>query len=112
MLLVQRRFDPKKGFWSLPGGYVDAGEDPRVAAAREVKEETGLEIAVAALLDVLFNADPGGASIVIVYRAEVVGGELSAADDAAEAEFFAMDGLPPLAFESTESAIASLGVDS
>ena len=108
VLLVRRRFEPQKGRWALPGGYVDAGEDPRAAAVREMQEETGLQIAVEALFDVLFNAEPGGASIVIVYRAEVVGGVLRAADDAAEARFFSPAALPSLAFESTESAIASL----
>ena len=76
-----------------------------------MQEGTGLEVAGAALFDVLFNAEPGGASIVIVYRAEVLGGVLRAADDAAEAEFFPLDALPSLAFESTESAIASLRAD-
>src|SRR5512137_1138130 len=44
VLLVQRSFDPQKGYWTLPSGFVDAGEDPIEAARRECLEETGLLI--------------------------------------------------------------------
>jgi ADP-ribose pyrophosphatase YjhB (NUDIX family) len=106
ILLVRRSYDPQEGKWSLPAGFVDGGEDPQEAAVRECREETGLSVRVLGLLDVLYGREhPRGASIVIVYRAEVQGGELAPGDDAAEARFFAASDLPPLAFRATEQAV-------
>lgn len=53
ILLVQRANEPYRGFWTLPAGFVDAGEDPAEAVVRECLEETGLEMRVIALLDLL-----------------------------------------------------------
>jgi 8-oxo-dGTP diphosphatase len=106
ILLVRRAFDPEKGTWSLPAGFVDGGEDPQLAAVRECLEETGLSVRILGLFDVIFGREhPRGASIVIVYRAEVQAGTLTPGDDASEAAFFAASGLPPLAFRATERAV-------
>ena len=106
ILLVRRSFDPEEGRWSLPAGFVDGGEDPQQAAARECLEETGLRVRVRGLFDVVYGREhPRGASIVIVYRAEVLAGELAPGDDAAEAGFFAASALPPLAFRATEQVV-------
>jgi 8-oxo-dGTP diphosphatase len=106
VLLVRRVNTPFQGRWSLPAGFVDAGEDPRAAAARECLEETGLRVRIAGLLDVVTSREHSrGASIVIVYRGEVQGGELGPRDDADAVGFFALDDLPPLAFESTRAVI-------
>jgi 8-oxo-dGTP diphosphatase len=107
LLLVRRAVEPGLGRWALPAGYVDAGEDPRDAAAREVHEETGLVVQVGAVVDVYPGAE-GGASFFLAFRGEVVGGALAAGDDAAEARFFSADELPPLAFASTEAAVRAL----
>lgn len=108
LLLIQRRGDPEKGKWSMPAGFVDAGEDPARAAEREVREETGLQVRVTALLDVIAKTEPAeGADILIVYRAEVMGGALTPGDDAAAAGYFAPADLPAdLAFASTRTVIA------
>lgn len=112
LLLVRRAVNPEKGKWSLPAGFVDSGEDPRETAVRETLEETSLMVAITGLEDVYFNASakPGqpGASIFILYRAELVGGELRAGDDAADAAFFALEDLPELAFASTHHAVEKL----
>jgi 8-oxo-dGTP diphosphatase len=50
LLFVRRRNEPGRGLWSLPSGFVDAGEDPRRAAERECLEETGLEVRVTDLV--------------------------------------------------------------
>lgn len=111
LLLVRRGVEPGKGLWALPAGYVDAGEDPREAAAREAYEETGLRVEVGRVLDVYPSAVTGGhrgASFFLAFEAQVVGGELAAADDALDAGFFAVDALPELAFESTRDAVARM----
>ncbi len=102
LLLVQRAVPPGKGRWALPAGYVDAGEDPREAAAREVREETGLEVRCGAVVDVYPGG--GGASFFLAFEGELRGGTLAPADDALDAGFFALDALPELAFESTRRA--------
>ncbi len=110
VLLVQRRYDPQKGHWTLPSGFVDAGEDPVEAARRECEEETGLVIYNLRLQDVLFSQEhPRGASILIIYSATIQKGELKPGDDATQAGFFDKDDLPPLAFASTQSILKQHG---
>ena len=98
MLLVKRAGDPGMGKWALPAGFVDAGEDPAVAAIRETSEETGLQVEIDGLLDVFPRRDNGLADIIIAYRAHVSGGSLHAADDAADARWYTRDNLPELVF--------------
>lgn len=105
VLLVQRDNEPAQGLWSLPGGYVDAGEDPLQAAVRECCEETGLTIDIRGLLDVLHADGEAGADIVIVYEGEEVGGTLKAGDDARTVGFHPRNDLPPLAFTATRRAL-------
>jgi ADP-ribose pyrophosphatase YjhB (NUDIX family) len=108
VLLVKRAMSPERGRWSIPAGFLDQGEDPRLTAAREVLEETNLVVEVGELLDVYHNADAavvGGASIFILYRGRVVGGTLRPGDDAEAAAFFPPNDLPELAFASTVDAI-------
>jgi 8-oxo-dGTP diphosphatase len=52
VLLIKRKFEPNKGKWSLPGGLLEVGEDPEEGAAREVREEVGLEVVKEGLLQV------------------------------------------------------------
>ena len=106
VLLVQRMYDPQKGYWTLPSGFVDAGEDPKSAAVRECLEETGLLISELKLLDVIYSHEyPRGASILILYQAQVNSGELKPGDDARQAVYFHILNLPPLAFESTHQIL-------
>ena len=111
VLLIRRRINPRRGMWTFPAGFVDFDEDPARAAARECKEETGLEVEITGLLDIVAGREHAhGADIVIVYYARLVGGELKASDDADQAAFFAPgesgrgkhDQLPPLAFRATQ----------
>ncbi|HSO26505.1 MAG TPA: NUDIX hydrolase [Anaerolineales bacterium] len=102
VLFVRRAINPRRGLWTLPAGFVDAGEDPRTAAARECLEETGLQVRITGLLDVLAGQEhPNGAHIIIFYRAEICSGELHPGDDVDMAAFFPRTHLPPLAFDST-----------
>lgn len=109
ILLVRRANDPLRGLWTLPAGFVDAGEDPAEAAARECLEETGLQVKITGLIDVIYGLEhPRGAHIVIVYRAEVQMGRLSAGDDVDDAGFFELTRLPALAFRSTRTILNKL----
>jgi ADP-ribose pyrophosphatase YjhB (NUDIX family) len=106
VLLTRRVYDPEKGKWSLPAGFMDAHEIPELAAERECREETGLQVIVTGLVDVQGGREhPSGADVFILYRAEIVGGELIAGDDADRVGFFARDDLPPLAFKTTRKAL-------
>jgi ADP-ribose pyrophosphatase YjhB (NUDIX family) len=103
VLLVRRIYNPRKGYWTLPVGFVDAGEDPAEAAERECLEETGLKIRVVELLDVISGQEHSrGAHIVIFYRGEIVSGTLKASDDVDQVGFFAPDEFPPFAFMTTQ----------
>ena len=102
VLLSRRAMNPAKGMWTLPGGFVDCGEDPRKAAARECLEETGLHVEITGLIDLYYGqAHIEGADILIVYAGQVTGGTLSADDDVDAVGYFAGDELPELAFPST-----------
>lgn len=102
VLLVQRANEPFRGAWTLPAGYVNAGEDPAEAAARECLEETGLHVRVTRVLDVIAGREhPRGADFIIVYRAEIESGEMTAGDDADAVQWFSKSDLPPLAFRAT-----------
>jgi ADP-ribose pyrophosphatase YjhB (NUDIX family) len=107
VLLVRRANDPKRGFWTLPAGFVDAGEDPARAAERECLEETGLEVTVSHLLDVISGQEHArGAHFVIFYAAQIHGGSLAPGDDVDQVAFFDRDELPALAFTTTEKILA------
>jgi len=102
ILLVRRVNQPYRGDWSLPAGFIDAGEDPAEAAERECLEETGLRVHVTGPLDVIADPEgPRGADFVLYYRAELLSGELHPADDADAAGFFPPEALPPIAFQAT-----------
>ena len=106
VLLVRRVNEPFRGLWTLPAGFVNGGEDPAEAAARECLEETGLSVCVMQVLDVVSGREhERGADFVIVYHAEVLNGELVPADDADAAEWFSRDALPPLAFMATKQVL-------
>ncbi|ACX72250.1 NUDIX hydrolase [Methanocaldococcus vulcanius M7] len=101
ILLIKRKNPPFKGYFAIPGGFVECGETVENAVIREIKEETGLITEIIDLLGVYSSPtrDPRGHVISITYILKVVGGKLKAGDDAKEAEFFDLNALPELAFD-------------
>ena len=90
VLLVQRAQEPLKGRWSLPGGVVESGEELRAAVAREVREETGLNVEVGPVVEVLdrISRDDAGRIeyhyVIIDYLCRASSGSLACASDAAD----------------------------
>ncbi len=96
VLLIQRGKEPYKGCYALPGGFVNEGEVSRVAASRELVEETGLCIPPAHLYPVgIFddpNRDPRGWVISAAYRTRLIGKmSVKGMDDAIAAEWVKLD---------------------
>jgi len=102
VLLVKRGQPPLKDRWSLPGGMVELGETVREAAAREVREETGLRVEVGKLLGVFDRVihDEAGRIqfhyVLVDFLCSPMGGELKAAGDALDARWFARGELAEL----------------
>ena len=93
LVLVKRKFEPFVNDWCLPGGFIEASEHPEESAAREVLEETGLEVEVTKLLAA--TAPGRGINVVILfYLAKALGGSLVAGDDASDVGAFHKDNLP------------------
>ena len=90
VLLIRRGKPPREGSWSLPGGRQKLGETVREAAAREVREEAGIEIAVGNLLDVVDSLTRDGSDEIryhytlVDFDADWEAGEAHAGGDAAE----------------------------
>jgi 8-oxo-dGTP diphosphatase len=91
ILLVERAKEPLKGYWSLPGGIVEAGEKLEDAIRREVREETSLEIEPLSMFEIFERIIPDSAKrpeyhyVLVDYLCRVVGGCLSAASDVSRA---------------------------
>lgn len=92
ILLIKRKNEPFKGYWALPGGFIECGESSEDAARREVKEEAGLDIEIKSLLGVYSEPgrDPRGHVISICYIAAGKG-EGKAGTDAERARFFTLE---------------------
>lgn len=101
ILLVRRGRDPGRGLWAVPGGKVERGEQMRVAARREVAEETGLDVEIGEVVWVGEVIEPGYHIVLIDYAGEVVGGELSIGDDADEVRWVSLENAPDLALTPT-----------
>ena len=84
------------GKWSFPAGFVERGERVEAAAAREAREETGLEVVIGDLVG-LFSSE-GEPVVLAVYAAEAAAGEPRAGDDLTELDWFSFGELPELAF--------------
>lgn len=91
VLLIRRGTAPRKGEWSVPGGRIEFGEMMRFACQREVREETGCEIEITGLCDVVDSVVEGFHAVLVDFNARWVSGEPVAGDDAVEARFVKLD---------------------
>jgi len=105
VLLIQRGDQPFKGGWAFPGGFMNMDETTEQCAIRELEEETGLRLLKIQQIGAYskVDRDPRGRTVTVAYLAIVdepiaVTGQ----DDAAKAEWFSIDELPPLAFDHEE----------
>ena len=102
VLLIERGADPYKGCWAYPGGFMNMDETTEQCAIRELEEETGMRVTdlqqIGAYSKV--DRDPRGRTITVAYLA-IVDAPLAVTgqDDAAKAQWFPIDALPPLAFD-------------
>lgn len=102
LLCRRKRETLEGGKWCLPCGYIEFHEDYLTAARREVKEETGLEIEIAALLGVASNfLRPDIHTLAVAVLASPVGGAMCPGDDVDQLEWFSLaDDLPSFAFSA------------
>ena len=101
VLLIERGADPFKGHWAFPGGFLNIDESAQQGAKRELFEETGLRDAYIRQFHTFsaVNRDPRERVISIAYYALVRISEVKGGDDAAKAQWFPLDSVPPLAFD-------------
>ena len=105
ILLIQRGGEPFKGCWAFPGGFMDMDETTEQCARRELKEETGLEVGEVKQVGVYsaVDRDPRGRTITVAYISHVAQIlPVTGLDDAAEAKWWPINALPPLAFDHAQ----------
>lgn len=105
VLLIKRGRDPFQGMWAFPGGFMEIDETLEQCARRELKEETGLDTPCRFEELKSFSTvdrDPRGRTVTVAFLAEVPLAEVKGSDDAAQAQWFALDQIPPLAFDHAE----------
>ena len=101
VLLIRRGNEPYKGCWAFPGGFLNMDETVARCAERELEEETGIVLTGMRLVGIYSDVerDPRGRVVTAAYTAMTTIPEAIAADDAAAAQWWPLNELPPLAFD-------------
>jgi 8-oxo-dGTP diphosphatase len=113
VLLTKRGVEPFRGYWDLPGGYLEAGEHPVDGMVREMQEELGIKVHSKELLGIYldrYGSEQDAAHTMnLYYVAELVAGDPRAADDVSEFGWFGMDELPEqMAFNHEKKVLMDL----
>ncbi|ACP34244.1 NUDIX hydrolase [Sulfolobus islandicus L.S.2.15] len=87
VLLVKRKNPPNAGLWAIPGGKVEYGETLEDALKREMREETGLEVAVSNIISIVQVINEGYHYVILDFECKPIGGKLRASSDASEVEY-------------------------
>jgi 8-oxo-dGTP diphosphatase len=108
ILLVKRKYPPRIDYWCFPAGFMEYDESPVQCCTRELKEETGLDIRITGLFwNYAGHDDPRSNAVLMMYLADIIGGELAAGDDANEVRYFDLYDTPSnIAFQAHRDAIA------
>lgn len=105
LLLCRRAIEPRRGFWTIPAGFMEERESSEEGAAREAREEACAEIRIDGLLGV-YNI-PRISQVQLIYRAELVDGRHAAGPESLESRLLAWDEIPwsELAFPTVQWAL-------
>ncbi len=106
VLLQRRAIEPRAGYWTFPGGFLEIGEAAEEGARRETLEEVGLDVVPERLVGVYTRPQVG--IVLVAYAGESVTDAAFAADfESSEVRWFSPDAIPwgDLAFETTEAAL-------
>ncbi len=110
VLMCRRAIDPRKGYWTLPAGYMELGETPEEGAVREAREEAEADIAIDGILGIFSIARIG--QVLMIYRARFAdpgAPRFAAGDESLEVGLFSWDAIPwnEIAFPSVTWALAA-----
>lgn len=106
VLLCRRAIEPRRGFWTLPAGYLEEHETPEDGARREAREEAMADIAIDRLLAVY--SIPRISQVQLIYRARLARPQFAPGPESLDARLFAWGEIPhgELAFPSVRWALA------
>ncbi|HLM49398.1 MAG TPA: NUDIX hydrolase [Solirubrobacteraceae bacterium] len=109
-LVLQRAREPKRLAWDLPGGFVEAGEHPHEAVRREVREETGLDVAPRRLIGIYPGTygDGGKPTLDLAFLCRVRGGTFALSPESLDARWLPLTRFPAPAFASVRAALGDL----
>jgi len=110
VLLLRRAIEPRRGYWTIPGGYMEIDESVEECALRETQEETGLAVELLGLVGIFSRPAPDGPGIVvIVFRGRAGTGKPQPGTEVLETRFFAPHEIPwgELAYDTTRLALES-----
>lgn len=97
LLLVKRNMNPRKGYWDLPGGFLEEGEDPIKGLKREMKEELNVNVKVGSLVGIYiddYSCSYQSKTLNIAYVAKPLKGKMTPMDDVSEIKWFSKTKIP------------------
>jgi len=101
VILLRRGFEPGRGLWAQPGGFLEIDETPTEGAVRETLEETGLVVAPGEIIGLYSRLE--AAVVVLAYEARIIGGDVRTSPEALDVRAFAPESIPwpEIAFKTT-----------